>query len=76
MRWYNAHTREWGYTESPDPLGLVWPTIDEALLSVGVEPNTTPVDHLTEAAQWALVNQRFQWETDTSDENLSSDDRI
>lgn len=53
---------------------LVWPTIDEALLSVGVEPNTTPVDHLTEAAQWALANQRFQWETDT-DDYLSSDDR-
>lgn len=76
MRWYDSNNDEWRYSESPGPSVLVWPTIDEALLSVGVEPNTTPVDHLTEAAQWALVNQRFQWETDTSDENLSSDDRI
>lgn len=73
MFWYDENTKQRVYTGNPPE--LVWPTIDEALLSVGVEPNTTPVDHLTEAAQWALVNQRFQWETDTS-EDLSSDDRI
>lgn len=56
-----------------NPPELEWPTIDSTLLDAGIDPHRTPVDRLPEAAQWALANAVFGWETDTSDDIRNSD---
>lgn len=37
------------------------------LEAAGVDPNRTPVDRLSEAAQWALANHYFLWESDVTE---------
>lgn len=46
-------------------------TIDEAMLSEGFDPNTTPTDGLSEAVQWRIANAFLQWETDESESDAN-----
>lgn len=49
-------------------------SMTETLEGAGVDPDRTPVDRLPEAAQWALANALFDWESPTAGD-LDSDYR-